>query len=294
MRPMKFQFRECRGARRQRISWQEFAAQLPDSITLSSHSWMSSIMSFPCGNEKFGIVCGGHLDPFDFNLSGPTYSSFCSPAGYAKKHDAALHFPHTNLTSIFCREGRWSDWLEIRKGAEFVAKLTDLPKESGLFELMFDASVGFIGKAPNLQKRLSQHQSNAKILRSELEPYLRSGRTLRCRWMCCETRSAIEKYDATLEHFDYAFNVWNDVDCRALLEEYPSGSEMWRSMLDVSTRDIVEQQVRTNPKCQSLDADFRMLPKHDQQLLLKWLLLSSDHDVDLPRNVWEEFHWHGL
>jgi hypothetical protein len=48
---------------------QEFAAQLPDSITLSSRSWMSSIMSFPCVNEKFGIVCGGHLDPFDFNMS---------------------------------------------------------------------------------------------------------------------------------------------------------------------------------------------------------------------------------
>jgi len=46
---------------------QEFAAQLPDSITLSSRSWMSSIMSFPCGNEKAGIVCGGHLDPFDFS-----------------------------------------------------------------------------------------------------------------------------------------------------------------------------------------------------------------------------------
>jgi hypothetical protein len=46
---------------------QEFAAQLPDSITLSSRSWMSSIMSFPCGNVKFGVVCGGHLDPFDFS-----------------------------------------------------------------------------------------------------------------------------------------------------------------------------------------------------------------------------------
>jgi hypothetical protein len=46
---------------------QEFAAQLPESITLSSRSWMSSIMSFPCGNVKSGIVCGGHLDPFDFH-----------------------------------------------------------------------------------------------------------------------------------------------------------------------------------------------------------------------------------
>jgi hypothetical protein len=46
---------------------QEFAAQLPESITLSSRSWMSSIMSFPCGNVKSGIVCGGHLDPFDFS-----------------------------------------------------------------------------------------------------------------------------------------------------------------------------------------------------------------------------------
>ncbi len=46
---------------------QEFAAQLPDTITLSSRSWMSSIMSFPCGNVKSGNVCGGHLNPFDFS-----------------------------------------------------------------------------------------------------------------------------------------------------------------------------------------------------------------------------------
>jgi hypothetical protein len=44
---------------------QEFAAQLPDTITLSSRSWIASLMSFPCGNEKNGNVCGGHLDPFD-------------------------------------------------------------------------------------------------------------------------------------------------------------------------------------------------------------------------------------
>jgi hypothetical protein len=46
------------------IMAQEFAAQLPDTITLSSRSWIASLMSFPCGNEKNGNVCGGPLGPF--------------------------------------------------------------------------------------------------------------------------------------------------------------------------------------------------------------------------------------
>ncbi len=73
---------------------QEFAATLPETISLSSSSWIASLMSFPCGNEKKGEVCGGHLDPFDKSVSrqkvqlkfvcsscGAASSFFAYPAG---------------------------------------------------------------------------------------------------------------------------------------------------------------------------------------------------------------------
>jgi hypothetical protein len=73
---------------------EEFAARLPEEITLSSRSWIASLMSFPCSNERNGKICGGHLDPFDQSVSrqkvelkfvcslcGAASSFFAYPAG---------------------------------------------------------------------------------------------------------------------------------------------------------------------------------------------------------------------
>lgn len=195
-------------------------------------------------------------------------------------------------------QGMWTEWKPLisviaskdwfQQANEFDTNL--VPTQPGVYELAVSGHVAYVGQSNNLCSRLRQYQASGSHLQFRLRQYLLTGHAVSCRWLLTTEKQHIET--TLLEFFDYAFNMKQNEGPRALLQEFPEGSDQWRSILDITKMHAIMDRIKANSRLLHLLQQCRDVSAEERGDLLfvlsGWCLQEEKQHHVVPTDIQTE------